>query len=182
MGSLSARTGSLSSSFSHSTRCSATQIGQGEASKPSPPIGVPKMKCSQSLNTMASSLNHLSPPWPDKHQKKQPARSLSRELKSVKLPIRASSFRKTVSKEHRLPRQPQFCFSSSGKSLFFWGENNNCVVRFDLLAADGKNPHAYRYDVSGVQCVAAGERCCAIIAAVGQVSIPSGYILFPIFF
>ena len=128
---------------------------------------------------MASSLNHLSSPWLDKHQKKQPVRSLSRELKSVKLPfhLRTSSFRKSASKEHRLPRQPQIFFSSSGKSLLFWGENSNCVVRFDLLAADGNKQQTHRYDVSGVQCVAAGDRRCAIIAEVGQVRIALGYIL-----
>lgn len=42
------------------------------------------------------------------------------------------------------------------------------MTRFDL-SVDGSKPQSHRYDVSGAQCVTAGEQRCAIIAAVGQV-------------
>lgn len=167
LGSLSARTGSQSSTFSHSTHRS------GEASKPSSPISVPKTKPNQSLDTVASSVSHRSAPWLDIHQHKQRGRSLSRDLKNVKLsfPIRTSSFRMgLVFGETQRAQLPKYCFSSSGKSLLFWGEDSNCVVGFELPMGLGDKPRAYRYDVSGVQCVTGGGQCCAIIAMVGQVS------------
>lgn len=136
---------------------------------------MPKMKSSQSLYAMANSLNHLSAPWLDKHQQKQTVKSLSKELKGVKLSLpvrRASSIRKGLLREQRLARQTRFCFSSSGKSLFFWDEDSSCISRFDIPVVDGQKPEAFRYDVSGVQCVAAGEQRCAVIALVGQVINP----------
>lgn len=165
LGSLSARTGSQSSAFSHSTRRS------GEYSKPDSPINVPIIKPDQSLDSVTSSASpRLTPPWLDKYQHKH-SRSLSRELKNVKLPfpIRSSSFRMGLFGGHQRPELPKYCFSSSGKRLLFWGENSNCVVGFDLPMGLGDKPRAHRYDVSGVQCVAGGGQCCAIIAMVGQV-------------
>lgn len=155
--------------MSHSTRRS---VGFGDSKPSSPNTSMPKMKSSQSLYAMASSLNHLSAPWLDKSQQKQTVKSLSRELKGVKLALpvrRASSIRKGLLREQRLSRQPKFCFSSSGKSLFFWGEDSSCISRFDIPTIDGQKPEALRYDVSGVQCVAAGELRCAVISSVGQV-------------
>lgn len=164
-------TATRSSSFSHSTSRSSAHIARGDSSKPSSPGGMPKMKSSQSLHAMANSLNHLSAPLVEKHQK-QPSKSLSKDRKGVKLPfpIRTSSFRRSVLNKHPLPRQPRFCFSSSGKSLFYWGEDCNFVSRFDLSIMDGQKPQAHRYDISGVQCIAAGEQRCAVIAVAGQVS------------
>ena len=169
MGSASGRTASRSSSLSHSTRPSSAHVGFSESPKPSSPI-IPKMKSSQSLHAMAHSLHHLSTPWSNRHQQKQNVKPLSREMRGIKLslPVRTSSFRKSLSKEPQPLLQPRFCFSSSGKSLFFWDKDSSCVTRFDL-SVDGSKPQSHRYDVSGVQCVTAGEQHCAIVAAVGQV-------------
>lgn len=171
-GSMSGRTASRSSSMSHSTRRS---IGFSDSKPSSPNTTMPKMKSSQSLYAIASSLNHLSAPWLDKSQQKQTVKSLSRELKGVKITLparRASSIRKGLLREQRMSRQPKFCFSSSGKSLFFWGDDSSCISRFDIPTIDGQKPETLRYDVSGVQCVAAGEQRCAVISSVGQVLTP----------
>lgn len=172
LGSLSARTGSQSSAFSHSTHRS------GEVSKPgSPTISAPKTKPNQSLDSVTRSASPRSVPWFDKYQSKHHhhhGRSLSRDLKNVKIPfpIRSSSFRMGgLFGESQRPQLPKYRFSSSGNTLLFWGENSNCVVGFDLPMSLGEKPRPYRYDVSGVQCVAGGGKCCAIIAMVGQVSI-----------
>lgn len=169
LGSLSARTGSQSSAFSHSTHRSS------EAPKPVSPINsASKTKPNYTLDSVTKSASTRSVPWLDKYQHKHHARSLSRELKNVKIPfpIRSTSFRMGgFFGESQRPQLPKYCFSSSGNSLLFWGENSNCVVGFDLPLSLGEKPRSYRYDVSGVQCVAGGGHCCAIVAMVGQVRI-----------
>ncbi|KAK1142690.1 hypothetical protein N8T08_007495 [Aspergillus melleus] len=100
---------------------------------------------------------------------KQKVKPISRELKSVKLPIGGGSiFRRGSSREAQLPQQPRFCFSTSGESLLLWGAGSNWLVRFETSSLEAQKPIGQRYDVSGIQYAAAGDRRCAVIAAVGE--------------
>ncbi|KAE8153995.1 hypothetical protein BDV25DRAFT_136365 [Aspergillus avenaceus] len=101
---------------------------------------------------------------------KQTTKSFPRELKNVTLPFSSGSslFRRTSSKKNQLPREPRFGFSSSGNSLLLWGIGSNWVARFEMNSVGGQKPKGYRYDISGVQHVAAGDLRCAVIAAVGE--------------
>ncbi|KAH7073549.1 hypothetical protein BKA63DRAFT_603910 [Paraphoma chrysanthemicola] len=64
-----------------------------------------------------------------------------------------------------LPADPCFSFSSTGNSMFFWGKNGDRVARFETSSSDAGAMQACRYDVEGVEAVAAGGRRCAVIAA-----------------
>ncbi|GAB1208828.1 hypothetical protein APSETT445_007591 [Aspergillus pseudonomiae] len=101
---------------------------------------------------------------------KNATKSFPRELKNVSLPFSTGSslFRRVSVKKNHLPREPRFCFSASGRSLLLWGVGSNWVARFETPSAGAQKPRSYRYDVSGVQYVAAGDQRCAVIAAVGE--------------
>lgn len=106
----------------------------------------------------------------DPFLEKQKIKGISRELKSVKLPISGGSiFRRGSSREAQLPQQPRFCFSASGEALLLWGAGSNWLIRFETSSVEAQKPISQRYDVSGVQYAAAGDQRCAVIAAVGEV-------------
>ncbi|RJE21159.1 hypothetical protein PHISCL_06504 [Aspergillus sclerotialis] len=168
---------SRSSSLSHSTSHSSAHVDSTEPLRspvsPTTPntSALSNVTSNQSTNTTLDSLNTpLTPSISTHSQEKQTFKSLTRDLKSVKVPFssRQTSFRKSAQKHHPLPRQPQFAFSASGKSLLFWGDDANWIMRFGIPCSDRQRPQTHRYDVSGVQYAAAGDKRCAAIASVGE--------------
>lgn len=173
-GSDSRRVPSRSSSTSHSS----AQVETGEPLKIVTPQSTSTSASSKlaSSHTMDTTIDSLASPLTPATSARspeppRPTKSLSKEFKSVKASFssRKSSFRRPSSGRHPLPVQPQFCFSASGNSLLLWEEDGNWIMRFDMPDAEGQPPHSHRYDVSGVQCAAAGDRGCAAIASVGEV-------------
>ncbi|KAL4810123.1 hypothetical protein BDV18DRAFT_53211 [Aspergillus unguis] len=102
-------------------------------------------------------------------QEKQLIRSLSKDLKNVTLSLTGSTslFRRNSSKGQNLPRQPRFCFSSSGQCLLLWDEGGSSVMRFEInpVSIERKRVMGHRYDVPRVQFAAAGNSRCAVITA-----------------
>lgn len=122
--SVSRQTASRSSSRTNSTDRLSRMDSLEALRSPVSPI-------SQSLSFFKLSGKGHSPTVPDttntfmtrprtgQPQEKQLIRSLSKDLKSVTLSLTGSTslFRRNSSKGHHLPRQPKFCFSTSGQSL-----------------------------------------------------------------
>lgn len=167
-----------SSSLSHSTSHSSVRVdsGDGTWSPISPatfkPVFSP-MNSKHSPTTPSDPHNSfLARAKTDFLYEKSTAKSFPRELKNVSLPFSTGSslFRRVSVKKNHLPREPRFCFSASGRSLFLWGVGSNWVARFETPSAGAQKPSSHRYDVSGVQYVAAGDQRCAVIAAVGEVN------------
>ncbi|RAQ65311.1 hypothetical protein COH20_008667 [Aspergillus flavus] len=165
-----------SSSLSHSTSHSSVRVdsGDGTWSPISPatfkPVFSP-MNSKHSPTTPSDPHNSfLARAKTDFLYEKSTAKSFPRELKNVSLPFSTGSslFRRVSVKKNHLPREPRFCFSASGRSLFLWGVGSNWVARFETPSAGAQKPSSHRYDVSGVQYVAAGDQRCAVIAAVGE--------------
>lgn len=78
--------------------------------------------------------------------------------------------RKPTSKEKEafpLPKDPLFCFSTSGHSLLLWGKGSNYLVRFDIPSNDTSAIQGCKYETPGIEAAAAGNHKCAIIAAGG---------------
>lgn len=171
---------SRSSSLSHSTSHSSAHADSTEPLRspispttPNTPA-LSNVTSNASTNTTLDSLNSpLTPSSSTPSQEKQTVKSLTTDLKSVKVPFssRQASMRKSVKTHHPLPRQPQFTFSASGNSLLFWGDDAKWIMRFDVPSSDIQRPQMHRYDVSGVQYVAAGDKRCAAIASVGEVTL-----------
>ncbi|KAL3482444.1 hypothetical protein BJX99DRAFT_2636 [Aspergillus californicus] len=123
----------------------------------------------QSPTTSESTSSLLSRPR-TQSQEKQIIRSLSKDLKNATLSLAGSTslFRKVSTKGHHMPRQPRFCFSTSGQSLLFWDTASSWVMQFELHSMDGRKARGHRFDVTGVQHAAAGHQKCAVIASAGQ--------------
>lgn len=172
-GSGSRKAASRSSSTSHSS----VQIEPGEPLRIVTPQSTSTSASSKlaSSHTMDTSIDSVSTPLTPATSRSpetpKPSKSLSKELKGVRASFsgRKSSFRRSSSNRHPLSVQPQFCFSATGNSLLLWEEDGNWIMRFDMPDAEGQPPHSHRYDVSGVQCAAAGDKRCAAIASVGEV-------------
>ena len=170
-----------SSSLSHSTSHSSVRIDSGDGAWS--PISPATFK--PVFNAMNNKHSPTTPSDPhasflarsktDYLYEKSATKSFPRELKNVSLPFSTGSslFRRVSVKKNHLPREPRFCFSASGRSLLLWGVGSNWVARFETPSAGAQKPRSYRYDVSGVQYVAAGDQRCAVIAAVGEVLRPS---------
>ncbi|THC96500.1 hypothetical protein EYZ11_003999 [Aspergillus tanneri] len=169
-GSISRNTTS-SSSVSHSASQSSGDALKSPITPGSYTAGLSEATSIQSVGVYSEGPEpFLTRPKPDSFLEKQMSKVSSRELKSVKLPIPGggSLFRRGSSKETKLPQQPRFCFSASGRCLLLWGAGGNCLVRFDIPSIEGQRPVGHKYDVTGVQYAAAGDRRCAIIATVGE--------------
>ncbi|KAL4938002.1 hypothetical protein BDV06DRAFT_215452 [Aspergillus oleicola] len=112
----------------------------------------------------------ISRPRTGQPQEKPLIRSLSKDLKSVTLSLAGTTslFRRNSSKGHQLPRQPRFCFSTSGQCLLLWETASNWMMRFEISAIEGRKVRSHRYDVTGVQCAAAGNNRCAVIASAAE--------------
>ncbi|KAL4921805.1 hypothetical protein BDW62DRAFT_197512 [Aspergillus aurantiobrunneus] len=113
----------------------------------------------------------LTRPRTSQPQEKQLIRSLSKDLKNVTLSLTGTTslFRRGSSKgHHHLPRQPRFCFSTSGQCLLFWETESSWVMRFEINSMDGRRVRAHRYDVTGVQHAAAGHQLCAVISSAAE--------------
>ncbi|KAE8386386.1 hypothetical protein BDV23DRAFT_163264 [Aspergillus alliaceus] len=160
-----------SSSLSHSTSHSSVHIDSGDGTRS--PISPLTFKSGLRQSPTTASDPHgswLARSKPDHSYEKPMMKSFPRELKNVTLPFSSGSslFRRVSAKRNQLPREPRFCFSASGRSLLLWGVGSNWVSRFEISSVGGHKPKGYRYDVSGVQYVAAGDKRCAVIAAVGE--------------
>jgi WD40 repeat protein len=84
--------------------------------------------------------------------------------------ITSSIRRKPTTKERDafpLPKEPSFIFSSAGHSLLLWGKGTDHLVRFDIPSNDASAIQGCRYEVVGIEAVAAGNHKCAVIAAKG---------------
>ncbi|OOF96725.1 hypothetical protein ASPCADRAFT_206900 [Aspergillus carbonarius ITEM 5010] len=168
-------TTSCSSSLSHSTsqssRLESTELSKRPISPTIYPAALSKVTSKQPTATTSEVFTPtLSRSRTDQTFDRQAIKTLSRDLKNVKLPFAGGTglFRKGSSRGHQLPRQPRFCFSTSGSCLLFWGAGSNWVMRFDLGGGEGKKPKGHKYDIPGVQQAAAGDQRCAVIASVGQ--------------
>ncbi|KAI9927704.1 hypothetical protein MW887_002556 [Aspergillus wentii] len=174
--SVSRNTTSRSSSLSRSTGRSSTPLESSDNSKsPTSPItpspGSMRIGSRLSFSMAPEGISTVLANTSEQLREKQTIKSLSRELKNVKMSFsgRRSSLRRSLSKEQRLPHQPRFVFSSTGKTLLLWGANSNWVMRFEVPSiVEGRKPQGHRYDVSGVQNVAVGDQRCAIVASVGE--------------
>jgi hypothetical protein len=65
------------------------------------------------------------------------------------------------------PKEPLFVFSSAGHSLLMWGKGGDHLVRFDIPSNDTSAIQGCKYEVMGIEAVAAGNHKCAAIAASG---------------
>lgn len=164
---------SLSHSTSHSSRLDSVEIVKSPTS-PTPPVTAVSKANGKAPSVTTSEIFNpvLSRSRTDQSFDKQAIKTLSRDLKNVKIPFSSgtSLFRRNSSKGQQLPRQPRFCFSATGSCLLFWGAGSNWVMRFELGQGEGKKPKSHKYDIPGVQQAAAGDQRCAVIASVGQVS------------
>ncbi|PWY92669.1 hypothetical protein BO70DRAFT_384138 [Aspergillus heteromorphus CBS 117.55] len=161
---------SLSHSTSHSSRFEPAELLKSPVSSP-PPTAVSKISTKQPTTTTTEIFAPvLSRSRTDQSLDKQSIKAISRDLKNVKLPFSggASLFRRSSARGHQLPRQPRFCFSTSGSCLLFWGAGSNWVMRFDVSSGDNKKAKGHKYDIPGVQQAAAGDQRCAVIASAGQ--------------
>lgn len=164
-------TTSQSSSASHTTSLDPSEFSRSPVSPVTRHLGFSDLMTKHSNTSVTELISPLSlHTSSDQLRERQGTRSLSRELKSVKIPFPsgASLFRKASTKQ-KLPRQPRSCFSATGRTLLLWGTGTNWVIRFELSSIEGQRTKSHRYDVSGVQYAAAGDRRCAVIAAVGEV-------------
>ena len=94
------------------------------------------------------------------------------KLKSSRTMRIGSSFRRkssTKELEHQtpLPKEPCFAFSSAGHSLLLWEKGGHYLVRFDVPSNDASAIQGCRYEVAGIEAVAAGNHKCAIVVATG---------------
>ncbi|RLL94937.1 hypothetical protein CFD26_104547 [Aspergillus turcosus] len=163
-------TTSQSSSTSHTTSLDPSEFSRSPVSPITRTLGFSDLMTKDSDTSVTELISPLSSNGSsDQLREKQGTRSLSRELKSVKIPFPsgASLFRKASTKQ-KLPRQPRSCFSTTGRTLLLWGAGTSWVMRFELSTAEGQRSKCHRYDVSGVQYAAAGDKRCAVIAAVGE--------------
>ncbi|KAK9623026.1 hypothetical protein V6Z94_003952 [Aspergillus fumigatus] len=163
-------TTSQSSSASHTTSLDPSEFSRSPVSPVTRHLGFSDLMTKHSNTSVTELISPLSlHTSSDQLRERQGTRSLSRELKSVKIPFPsgASLFRKASTKQ-KLPRQPRSCFSATGRTLLLWGTGTNWVIRFELSSIEGQRTKSHRYDVSGVQYAAAGDRRCAVIAAVGE--------------
>ncbi|RAH83668.1 hypothetical protein BO86DRAFT_31517 [Aspergillus japonicus CBS 114.51] len=162
---------SLSHSTSHSSRLDSVEIVKSPTS-PTPPVTAVSKANGKTPSVTTSEIFNpvLSRSRTDQSFDKQAIKTLSRDLKNVKIPFSSgtSLFRRNSSKGQQLPRQPRFCFSATGSCLLFWGAGSNWVMRFELGQGEGKKPKSHKYDIPGVQQAAAGDQRCAVIASVGQ--------------
>ncbi|OJI83714.1 hypothetical protein ASPTUDRAFT_190162 [Aspergillus tubingensis CBS 134.48] len=167
-------TTSCSSSLSHSTSQSSrleSDPSKRPISPSSNPAPLSKVTSKQAIATTTEVFSPiLSRSRTDQSFDRQAIKTLSRDLRNVKLPFGggASLFRRNSARGHQLPRQPRFCFSTSGSCLLFWGAGSNWVMRFETSVGDGKKPKGHKYDIPGVQQAAAGDQRCAVLASVGQ--------------
>jgi hypothetical protein len=164
-------TTSQSSSTSHNTSLDHSDFSRSPVSPITRTFGFTDLMTKDSDTSATELISPLSSNGSaDQLREKQGSRSLSRELKSVKIPFPsgASLFRKASTKQ-KLPRQPRSCFSATGRTLLLWGVGASWVMRFELSTVEGQRSKCHRYDVSGVQYVAAGDKRSAVIAAVGEV-------------
>ncbi|PYH89178.1 hypothetical protein BO71DRAFT_363986 [Aspergillus ellipticus CBS 707.79] len=160
---------SLSHSTSHSSRFESAELSKSPGSPP--PTALSKITSKQATSTTSEIFSPiLSRSRTDQSLDKQAIKTISKDLKNVKLPFSsgASLFRRNSARGHQLPRQPRFCFSASGSCLLFWGAGSNWVMRFDFSAGEGKKVKSHKYDIPSVQQAAAGDQRCAVIASVGQ--------------
>ena len=94
-------------------------------------------------------------------------------LKSSRTMKIGSSFRRksSTTKEQEnqtpLPKEPSFVFSSAGHSLLLWEKGGHQLIRFDVPSNDASAIQGCRYEVAGIEAVAAGNHKCAIVAAAG---------------
>jgi hypothetical protein len=94
------------------------------------------------------------------------------KMKSSSRTIRiGNSFRRKSSTKEKettpLPKEPCFVFSAAGHSLLLWEKGAGHLVRFDVPSNDASAIQGCRYEVDGIEAVAAGNHKCAIVAATG---------------
>ncbi|KAF2033455.1 hypothetical protein EK21DRAFT_108925 [Setomelanomma holmii] len=65
----------------------------------------------------------------------------------------------------KLPADPIFTFSSSGKALLLRGKREAHCVCHDISATDPSTTQGCRYDVEDTEAVAAGDHRCVVVAA-----------------
>ncbi|KAL4779812.1 hypothetical protein BJX76DRAFT_364901 [Aspergillus varians] len=169
------RTPSRSSSITNSTdqlsRMNSTEVLRSPLSPISQSLFFFKLSGKNQAPTISETTNPLlTRPRTGQSQERQLIRSLSKDLKSVTLSLAGTTslFRRGSSKGHNLPRQPIFCFSTSGKCLLLWDPASSWVMRFEINSMDGKRVRGHRYDVTGVQYAAAGHQRCAIITSAAE--------------
>lgn len=174
--SVSRQTVSRSSSRTNSTdrlsRMDSVEALRSPVSPISQSLSFFKLSGKGHLPTMPDTTNtFMTRPRTGQPQEKQLIRSLSKDFRNVTLSLTGSTslFRRGSSKGYHPPRQPKFCFSSSGQSLLLWESASSYVMRFEISTIDGIKARCHRYDVTGVQHAAAGHQLCAIIASAAEV-------------
>ena len=172
-------TTSRSDALSHSTSRSSSQFdveplrvasSRKTSSAVLPPLTSDHYTTLESLfSPVSPTFSISSPRSPTRIQEdKQP----TREYKSFRSKFtKKSTSPKTKSlKGSPLPSKPHFCFSSSGSSIVFWGEDSNWLMKFDVSSLDGRIAEKHKYDISGLECATVGYQRCAVVTTVAEVA------------
>jgi hypothetical protein len=170
---------SRSDALSHSTSRSSSQVDSVEAPKTASVSSTqPTLYLGSSPDSTGITdtlISPVSPILPREHTLKSPVRgqerkSPTRDLKSFRMSFSTKAPKIKPPKEVPLPNQPRSCFSSSGSSLVFWGDDTNWVMKFDISISSGRIIDKQKYEISGIQSAAVGSQRCAVITSVGEVT------------